>query len=236
MHSKWHLGYFDEKYTPTYRGFDTFYGYYGDKEDYFTKNNTEWALIGGQALAEKYTQRGDGTYGMIELKGYDFRHGTEQYITHEYSTFFYGNETLNLLRDVVDSEQEEPFFLYWSSQAAHEPYQAPKERVDMFHDSIHSEDRRNLAAVISLLDDTIGEVVQYLKSEDSGNMWDDTLLIVSSDNGGAVTEGKYMYSGKQMVTFIRRVVLLLFWGSGASNFPLRYYHGLTRVTTLNLSF
>ena len=33
---KWHLGYFEWQYTPLYRGFDTFYGYYNGAEDYWT--------------------------------------------------------------------------------------------------------------------------------------------------------------------------------------------------------
>ena len=33
---KWHLGYNKWDYTPTYRGFDTFYGYYNGAEDHYT--------------------------------------------------------------------------------------------------------------------------------------------------------------------------------------------------------
>nr|KAG5695412.1 hypothetical protein BaRGS_033537 [Batillaria attramentaria] len=33
---KWHLGFCNWKYTPTYRGFDSFLGYYNAAEDYYT--------------------------------------------------------------------------------------------------------------------------------------------------------------------------------------------------------
>ena len=33
---KWDLGMHKWKYTPTFRGFDTFYGYYNAAEDYYT--------------------------------------------------------------------------------------------------------------------------------------------------------------------------------------------------------
>ena len=35
MVGKWHLGFFEWSYTPTYRGFESFYGFYTDCEDHF---------------------------------------------------------------------------------------------------------------------------------------------------------------------------------------------------------
>ena len=35
MVGKWHLGFFEWSYTPTYRGFESYYGFYTDCGDHF---------------------------------------------------------------------------------------------------------------------------------------------------------------------------------------------------------
>ncbi|KAM7289686.1 reverse transcriptase domain-containing protein [Ixodes scapularis] len=40
MVGKWHLGYYDKKYVPLRRGFDTFFGFYNPSLDYFNQNYT----------------------------------------------------------------------------------------------------------------------------------------------------------------------------------------------------
>jgi len=175
---KWHLGFFDPAYTPTERGFDSFIGYYGDKEDYFLKNNSEWAVFQGLPEAES----------LQRITGFDFRKDSEPWVSDEYSTYLYGAETLILLNEHVALQDPDPMFILMSSQAAHSPYDAPQDIKDQFS-YISDGDRQELAAVIYCLDQTVGDIVDYLRSEDSGYLWDDTLVIVSSDNGGTVTEG-----------------------------------------------
>ena len=38
---QWHLGYFTKEYTPLYRGFDSFFGFLGSKEDYWDHSSFE---------------------------------------------------------------------------------------------------------------------------------------------------------------------------------------------------
>merc|ERR1711997_1264879 len=45
------------------------------------------------------------------------------------------------------------------------------------------------ASTLFVLDESLGAIVDYLKSAKSGYLWEDTLIILSTDNGGTVTEG-----------------------------------------------
>lgn len=43
---QWHIGFYAKEYTPRYRGFDSFYGSYLGKADYWDHSNQEefWGL------------------------------------------------------------------------------------------------------------------------------------------------------------------------------------------------
>ena len=41
FHFQWHLGYFTKEYTPLHRGFDSFFGFLGAKEDYWDHSSFE---------------------------------------------------------------------------------------------------------------------------------------------------------------------------------------------------
>ena len=38
LYFQWHIGYMTDEYTPTYRGFDSHYGYLGGCDDYYDHN------------------------------------------------------------------------------------------------------------------------------------------------------------------------------------------------------
>ena len=98
-----------------------------------------------------------------------------------YYTTLIGNEAVNIIEN---HDTSKPLFLYVASLAPHAPYQAPKEAVDAYKGTIGDEKRRTYAAMITELDTQVGRIVAALKQK---NMLDNTLIIFSSDNGGATS-------------------------------------------------
>ena len=96
-----------------------------------------------------------------------------------YYTTLIGNEAVNIIEN---HDTSKPLFLYVASLAPHAPYQAPKEAVDAYKDAAGDEMRHTYDAMITELDTQVGRIVAALKQK---NMLDNTLIIFSSDNGGA---------------------------------------------------
>uniref|UniRef100_A0A8C6UGS2 Si:dkey-174i8.1 n=1 Tax=Neogobius melanostomus TaxID=47308 RepID=A0A8C6UGS2_9GOBI len=78
-----------------------------------------------------------------------------------------------------------PLFLYLSLQAAHTPLQVPEQYLHHY-DSQSNHLRRHYSAMLSCLDNGVGEVVQELKKS---GLYKNSVLIYSSDNGGQPLSG-----------------------------------------------
>ena len=74
-----------------------------------------------------------------------------------------------------------PFFLYLPFQEAHSPYQAPQKYKDMYPHLASKPESQNLAGMITHTDDMVEDIVQTLKST---GVYENTIIIFSSDNGG----------------------------------------------------
>jgi arylsulfatase A-like enzyme len=81
--------------------------------------------------------------------------------------------------DFINRHKEEPFFLYVAYNAVHAPPEAPEEDIKKV---TGDETRDTLMAMIKHLDMGVGEIVNSLKKHD---IFDNTLLIFLTDNGGS---------------------------------------------------
>ena len=186
MVGKWHLGHSQEIFHPNARGFDDFYGHMHTEVGYFPP----FANQGGIDFQRNGT--------TISDKGYE--------------TFLLADEAT---RWIEARDKEKPFFLYMPFLAPHTPLEAPDDLVKKYADL---EDKRELtrslsidrtrtlngfspsarpmyAAVVDGLDQAIGQVLDTLSAE---GIDEETIILFSSDNGGAA-----------------------YAGGGADNFPLR---------------
>lgn len=98
-----------------------------------------------------------------------------------YYTTLIGNEAVNIIKN---HDTAKPLFLYVASLAPHAPYQAPKADIDAYKNATGDVHRHTYAAMITDLDTQVGRIVAALKQK---NMLDNTLIMFSSDNGGATS-------------------------------------------------
>ncbi len=165
---KWHLG-SEEGTRPQDQGFDEQFGMYGGAGLFAPADDAEidrfpltWSTI-DMYLVENLT------YGAI--------HNGQPVETREYLTDLYANQAAKFIRENSDK----PFFAYLSFTAPHTPVEAPKSVTARL---AHIEDplERTYAGMLLSMDEAIGRVLQAI---DETGQRDNTLVIFSSDNGGA---------------------------------------------------
>jgi len=188
---KWDVGYMQKKCSATYRGFDTFFGYYGAcQADYWyhgasggyppRKNKDANCLMENNVLPTDFSNS----------TGADI-HGTSPALNGTYNTRLFADEAARL---VLAHDTSSPLYMYLAFMAVHagcEPgpqavgwpklgNQAPKSTVDLYNRTV-LDTYKVAGAMYTELDWGIKKVVHALKTRE---MWDNTVLIFVSDNGG----------------------------------------------------
>ena len=79
-----------------------------------------------------------------------------------------------------------PMFLYLPLHNVHTPLQAPQEWLDLYPANSTCKARHTYQAMVSVADNVTGHLVKLLQKS---AMWDNTIFIVSADNGGAPCGG-----------------------------------------------
>ena len=155
---KWHLG-LKEGCRPNDNGFDYFYGFLAGCVDYYS-HIFYWSMADGHT---------NPTHDLWENEKELFDNG-------KYMTEMISEKAVDTIRKM--HEQNKPFFLYVSYNAPHYPMHAPKKYIDRFPNL--PPDRRIMAAMLSAVDDGVGEITAELKRL---GIWDDTVIYFQSDNG-----------------------------------------------------
>ena len=158
---KWHVGHSRRRNTPVGRGFHEAYGMYNAAHGHYSKY-----------------------FWSLDVPGYDLFDGSNPAAlnaTHD-SELFSDRAAAMISNHVATSGPSSPFFLYLAYTAAHSPLMAPD--VDLAAcTAFRTPKRRKFCGLVSSLDRGLGTVIDSLKAD---GVWNDTLLIFTSDNGGQV--------------------------------------------------
>ena len=153
---KWHLG-LKEDCRPNSNGFDEFRGFLAGCLDYYSH-----IFYYGMADGAK-----NPTPDPSDNDNEEPENG--KYLTEkktEDTAYF------------IQRHRSEPFFLYVAYNAPHYPMHCPQKFLDRFPDL--PEDRRIMAAMISAVDDGVGNIKTELERQ---RLLENTIIYFQSDNG-----------------------------------------------------
>lgn len=185
---KWHLGAYKTQ-RPLERGFDEFFGFLTGGHKYFPE---ELTLNDISEITSQFD-----AYNTKLLKN-NTRVDEKEYLTDAFS-----REAVNF----VKRNANHPFFLYLAYNAPHSPLEATEKYLARYPE-IKNEKRRTYAAMVSALDDGVGQLLKTLRTL---KIEDNTIIFFLSDNGGPewhganngpLREGKgWLYEGGIRVPF-----------------------------------
>lgn len=156
LSGKWHLG-LKPECRPNANGFDEFSGFLAGCVDYYS-HIFYWGMADGGS---------NPTHDLWENE-------TEVYDNGVYMTERITAKSVEFIRN----HKNEPFFLYVAYNAPHYPMHAPEKYMRRF---AHLPwDRQVMAAMLSAVDDGVGEIAAELERQ---GLFDDTILYFQSDNG-----------------------------------------------------
>jgi len=173
MTGKWDAGMATWEHTPMGRGYDSFLGYYHHANDYYT---------------QKLGAASTGVKDVCGVKGIDLVDlWCDQGPANTQNGTVYEEELFrdNTLEIISAHNESEPLFLFHSFHLIHTPLEVPESYEKKFS-FLRNPSRRKYAAMVNYMDEELGLFVTALKDK---GMWESTLMVVSSDNGGAIYAG-----------------------------------------------
>lgn len=193
LFGKWGLGHPGSNSLPNNMGFDHFVGYNCQRQAHTLTPlhlwcNEERIFLNNDTLPPR-TKLNDGedpydlsSYGRYDQPDYAPTIIFDSLISH------------------IGNNKSNPFALFWETPIPHVPLQAPQRWVNHYVEKFGDEKpylgdkgyfpcrypNATYAAMISYFDENVGKLVDYLKEYD---LYDNTLIMISSDNGPTYAGG-----------------------------------------------
>ena len=108
--------------------------------------------------------------------GFDWHRDDRASKDEGYSTHLIAREAV---RRIEERDRSRPLFLYVAFNAVHAPHQVPEKYKEPYAGL--PEPRRTYAGMVAAMDEAVGTIADAVERAD---LWRDTIIIFSSDNGG----------------------------------------------------
>jgi len=157
---KWHQGFHRPEYTPTYRGFDTFYGILEGASDHVLQSSTDFFCNGRRftdIMEDNQPAKGVDYAGSNILGDTRYRERVVDIITKH--------------------DAKIPLFIYAALQYPHQPFQISADLSGRYK---FGEEKNTYYGMLSHLDESVGAIVNALKDSD---LYGTSLVVFMSDNG-----------------------------------------------------
>ena len=203
---KWGLGAPNTESTANKQGFDYFFGYNCQRQAHtlyplhLWENETK-VLLNNRSVPPHS----------------NLAEGADPNDPDSYAGFTLNNYAPDLMHkkavDFIDANKDKPFFLLYASPLPHVPLQAPEKWVNYYKAKLGEEEpytgksyfpnqtpHATYAAMIATLDEQVGDLVATLVKN---GIWENTLIIFTSDNGPTYSGGadtKFFDSAKPFKT------------------------------------
>ena len=199
MVGKWHLGHYAEEVVPTQRGFDCFFGQLSGMEYYYTHTWCEDAQVliqnSVQHLKLQKLNRRNSTHSFIEKFGsewcgIDLRENEDRAVNYsgQYSTHLFTEKATEVIRAHAEKQATKPLFLYLSYLSNHQPMDPAPEPYTKQYLSIMDKNRTIYAGMTACVDESVLNITIALEKY---GLWNNTIVIFSTDNGGDTRFGGY---------------------------------------------
>lgn len=190
---KWGLGGPFTEGHPNKQGFDYFYGYLCQRQAHTYYPTHLWKNDQRIMLQNKMVPPHQSLPEVADI--YD---PLSYAIFHDQPDYAAELLQIEVIR-FIEEHRDTPFFLYLPTPLPHVSLQAPQRLIDYYREKFGDEEpytggnyvpvrypNATYAAMISYLDEQVGEIVEKLKELD---LYENTLIVLTSDNGPTFTGG-----------------------------------------------
>eukprot|EP01006_Ploeotia_vitrea_P023287 TRINITY_DN55727_c0_g1_i1.p1 TRINITY_DN55727_c0_g1~~TRINITY_DN55727_c0_g1_i1.p1 ORF type:complete len:547 (-),score=22.30 TRINITY_DN55727_c0_g1_i1:33-1673(-) len=183
MVGKWDCGMATPQHTPQGRGYDDSFFYFTHSNNYWNQTALRKPDCFGTPVTDMWLTQGQN----ISVPAKYWNNSWECSQNNQRAGCVYEEQRfLDRAKMIIEKhDTTHPMFLFYAFHIAHTPLEVPQAYVDRFS-FIADHSRRMYHAMVNWMDDAIGDIVTLLKKV---GMYDSTLIVFSSDNGGPIYEG-----------------------------------------------